>query len=71
MSTCNRVIPVIDSLKNALLIVDRSNPAINTRCKRLLTSLQQHFPYLLESSIHQVAILLSFTDHSSFLYFLY
>ena len=70
MSTCNRVIPVIDSLENALLCIDRSNPAINALCERLVTSLQQRFSYLLESSIHQVATLLdpsiklSFTDHS-------
>ena len=65
------MIPVIDSLENALKSIDRSQPAINALCERMLTSLQQRFSYLLDSDVYQVASLLdpaiklSFTDHES------
>lgn len=42
--TSSRVIPVIDSLENAL---NRSRAAINALCER--NSLQQRFSYLLDS----------------------
>ena len=63
-STSNCLIPVIDSLENALIQV-----AINGLCERLLTSLQTRFSYLLQSKIYQTAtaldpcIKLSFTDN--------
>ena len=67
--TCNHVITVVDSLENALLQTRRGNAAINALCERLLTSLWNHFQYLLSSKIHLAAtvldprIKLSFTDH--------
>ncbi len=66
--TSNRLIPVIDSLENALLQTNRDNPAINAFCERLLTSLRRRFDYLLHSEIYQAAtaldprIKISFTD---------
>ena len=41
--TSSCVIPVIDSLENALIIMDRATPAINALCESLLNGLQQHF----------------------------
>ena len=67
--TSNQVIPVVDSLENALIQVNRDNAAVNALCERLLTSLRRRFQYLLSSDIHQAAtaldprVKLSFTDH--------
>ena len=67
--TFNQVIPVIDSLENALMQAKRDNAAVNALCERLLTSLRDRFQYLLSSDIHKVATALdprkklSFTDH--------
>ena len=69
--TSSHVIPVIDSLENALKSIDRSQAAINALCERMLRSLQQRFSYLLHSDIYQVSSLLdpsiklSFTDNES------
>ena len=55
------MIPVVDSLENALIQVNRDNAAVNALCERL--------QYLLSSDIHQAAAALdprakfSFTDH--------
>lgn len=43
MPTSNRVIPVIDSLDNALTSLDRSQPAINALCQRMLKQLAAAF----------------------------
>ena len=75
--TSGRVILVIDSLENALKTTERSTPAINALCERLLHGLQQRFSYLLDSSVHQAAtaldpqIKLTFTDNSSSKYFIF
>ena len=67
--TTNRVIPVIDSLENALLQTNRDNTAVNAFCEALLTSLKRRFGFLLDSKLFQAAtaldpaIKLSFTDH--------
>lgn len=67
--TSNKVIPVVDSLENALLDCRRDTACINALCESLLTSLRRRFKYLLHSPIHQAAtaldpsIKLSFTDH--------
>ena len=67
-ATSNRLIPVIDSLENAMLQTNRDNPAINAFCERLLTSLRERFDYLLTSELYQAStvldprIKLSFTD---------
>ena len=67
--TSNQVIPVVDSLENPLIQVNRDNAAVNALCERLLTSLRRRFQYLLSSDIHQAAtaldprVKLSFTDH--------
>ena len=67
--TLNHVIPVVDSLENALIQARRENAAINALCECLLTSLERRFEYLLKSVIHQAAtaldprVKLSFTDH--------
>ena len=69
--TSSCVIPVIDSLENALISMVRATPAINALCESLLNGLQQHFSYLLDSSIHQSAtaldprIKLTFTDNTN------
>ena len=68
--TTNRVIPVIDSLENALRSISRDSAAKNALCECLLNSLQKHFSYLLDSSLHQAAtaldprVKLTFTDNS-------
>lgn len=41
--TFNRVIPVIDSLENALISCSRANAAKNALCEALLHSLQNRF----------------------------
>ena len=53
--TCNRVIPVVDSLENAIKSVNRENAAINAMCEALRNSLERRFSYLLQSAIHQAA----------------
>ena len=69
--TSGQVIPIIDSLENALENAERSNTAINALCERLHNGLQQRFSYLLNSSIHQAAtaldprIKLTFADKFS------
>jgi hypothetical protein len=66
--TLNRVIPVIDSLENALFQCRRENAAINALAESLLSSLSRRFDYLLTSAIHQAAtaldprVKLSFAD---------
>lgn len=66
--TSDRLIPVIDSLENAILQTDRDNPAVNVLCERLLSSLCDHFDYLLRSELYQAStaldprMKLSFTD---------
>ena len=66
--TSNRVIPVIDSLENALIQADRTNPAVNGLSERLLTSLRECFQFLLHSEVYQAAaaldprVKLTFTD---------
>ena len=66
--TSNRVIPVIDSLENALIQADRTNPAVNALSERLLTSLRERFQFLLHSEVYQAAaaldphVKLTFTD---------
>lgn len=68
--TTNRVIPVVDSLENALRSISRDSAAKNALCECLLNSLQKHFFYLLDSSLHQAAtaldprVKLTFTDNS-------
>ena len=75
--TFNRVIPVVDSLENALKSVSRDNPAISAMCEALLNSLQQHFSYLLDSAFHQAATALdprfklSFTNNTSGKFFIF
>lgn len=70
LPTSNRVIPVIDSLENALIEHTRDVASINALCEMLLTSLRKRFQYLLHSPIHQAATALdprikfSFTDHT-------
>ena len=51
----NCVIPVVDSLENALIQARRENAAINALCKCLLSSLERWFEYLLNCVIHQAA----------------
>ena len=64
------VIPVIDSLENALLSIDREVAAVNALCEALLNGLQHHFSHLLDSKIHLSAtaldphIKLTFTDNA-------
>ena len=53
--TCNRVIPVVDSLENAIKSVNRENAAINAMCEALQNSLERCCSYLLLSAIHQAA----------------
>lgn len=66
--TAGRVIPVIDSLENALNNIEQTTPPTNALIQCLLNSLQSRFSYLLDSSIHQAAtaldpnIKLKFTD---------
>ena len=66
--TSNRAIPVIDSLENALIQADRTNPAVNGLSERLLTSLRERFQFLLHSEVYQAAaaldprVKLTFTD---------
>ena len=68
-STSNRLIPVIDSLENALIQTRREKVAINALCERLLNSLRTRFSCLLQSKLYQAAtaldprIKLSFTDN--------
>ena len=50
--TSGSVIPIIDSLENALLSMERETPAINALCETFLNGLQRHFSHLLESKIH-------------------
>lgn len=70
--TSGSIIPIIDSLENALLSMERETPAINALCETLLNGLQHHFSHLLESKIHQSAtaldpcIKLTFTDNDNF-----
>ena len=65
----NHVIPIIDSLENALMQSRSDMASINALCQRLLTSLRGRFGYLLDSPIHKAAtaidprVKLSFTDH--------
>ena len=69
--TSNCLIPVIDSLENALLQANREHPAINAMCERLLSSLQRWFSFLLNSEIYLAAtaldphMKLSFTDNQN------
>ena len=64
------IIPVIDSLENALLSIDREVAAVNALCEALLNGLQHHFSHLLDSKIHLSAtaldpcIKLTFTDNT-------
>ena len=53
--TSNRVIPVVDSLENALKSAARDSPSINALCEALSNSLQLKFSYLLDSAFHQAA----------------
>ena len=55
----NRVIPIIDSLENALHQTSRENAAVNALCESLLNSLQKRFGYLLTSEIHLAATALT------------
>ena len=43
--TLNHVIPIVDSLKNALLQARRENAAINALHECFLTSLERRFEY--------------------------
>lgn len=67
--TSNHVIPIVDSLENALMQSRSDTASINALFQRLLTSLRGRFGYLLDSSIHKAAtaidprVKLSFTDH--------
>ena len=67
--TTNHVIPVVDSLENALLQTNHENAAVNAFCEALLTSLKRRFCFLLDSKLFQAAtaldpaIKLSYTDH--------
>ena len=69
--TSGSVIPIIDSLENALLSMERETPAINGLCEILLNGLQRHFSHLLECKIHQSAtaldphIKLTFADNDN------
>ena len=69
--TAGNVIPVIDSLENAVSAIERSNAAINALCECLLNSFKYRFSYLLDSAIHLAAttldpcIKLTFTNNSS------
>ena len=69
--TCNRVIPVVDSLENAIKSVNRKNAAINAMCETLRISLERRFSYLLQSAIHQAAtaldprVKLAFTNNTT------
>ena len=56
--TSNRVIPVVDSLENALIQTSRENAAVNALCECLLNSLQRRFNYLHSSTIYQAATVL-------------
>ncbi|XP_011410351.1 PREDICTED: zinc finger BED domain-containing protein 4-like [Amphimedon queenslandica] len=53
--TSCRVIPVVDSLENAINSVPRDNTAINALCEALKNSLEKHFRYLLDSAVHQAS----------------
>ena len=53
--TSSSVTPIIDSLENPLLSMERETPAINGLCETLLNGLQRQFSHLLESKIHQSA----------------
>ena len=53
--TSNQVIPVVDSLENALLQANRDNSAVNAFCEALLTSLRRRFGFLLTSKLFQAA----------------
>ena len=53
-STLNRVIPVVDSLENALIQTRRENVAINALCECLLTSLERRLEYLLKVEISEI-----------------
>lgn len=70
--TFHLVIPVIDSLENAIYSINRDAPSINALCERLLNSLDTRFSYLLESPLHLAAtalhptVKLSFTDNASY-----
>ena len=70
-ATSNRVIPIVDSLENALMQTSGENAAINGFCERLLTSLRKRFQYVLTSDIYRAATALdpgtklSFTDHEN------
>ena len=67
--TSCRVIPVVDSLENAINSVPRDNTAINALCEALKNSLEKHFRYLLDSTVHQAStaldprIKLTFTNN--------
>ena len=70
-ATFHRVIPVIDSLENALHSINWDAACINALCERLLNSLDKRFSYLLESRLHIAAtaldpsVKLSFADNAS------
>ena len=49
------VIPIINSLENTLLSMERETPVINALFETLLNSLQHHFSHLPESKTHQSA----------------
>ena len=67
--TINRVIPVIDSLENALESINKDSASINALCQCLLNSLESRFSYLIQSAVHLAAtaldprIKLSFSDN--------
>jgi hypothetical protein len=68
--TISQVIPVIDSLENALKSINKDTASINALCESLTNSLEKRFSYLLDSSVHLAAtaldptIKLSFTDNN-------
>ena len=51
-STINRVIPVVDSLENALESINTESASINALCQCLINSLESRFAYLMMSSVH-------------------
>lgn len=67
--TSTRVIPVVDSLENALESINKDSDSINALCQCLLNSLEVRFSYLVQSSVHLAAtvldprIKLSFSDN--------
>ena len=65
--TINQVIPVVDSLENALESINKDTASINALCECLLNSLVRRFSYLLQSSVHLAATALDATIKLSFI----